>query len=190
MLTVHFVQSSLLLLGKTGNSERMTHPRAGLLRIKRTSIIPVEHQTNVLTEWIISEQHIDVNLCVCVLSGKWEVEEMKDTKLPGDKGLVLKSRAKHHAISALLLRPFTFDTKPLIVQWVCLYTRTHARIWTDLSSVFVPSSMFSVIIAVFHTNCSWTVACWLSGMRWTFRMESTVAVPTSNYSPRLQISTW
>uniref|UniRef100_A0A8C2HF08 Calnexin n=1 Tax=Cyprinus carpio TaxID=7962 RepID=A0A8C2HF08_CYPCA len=49
--------------------------------------------------------------------GKWEVEEMKDTKLPGDKGLVLKSKAKHHAISALLLRPFTFDTKPLIVQY-------------------------------------------------------------------------
>lgn len=49
-------------------------------------------------------------------TGKWAVEEMKDSKLPGDKGLVLKSRAKHHAISAQLLRPFTFDTKPLIVQ--------------------------------------------------------------------------
>uniref|UniRef100_H3DQ83 Calnexin n=2 Tax=Tetraodon nigroviridis TaxID=99883 RepID=H3DQ83_TETNG len=32
-------------------------------------------------------------------------------------GLVLKSRAKHHAISTLLLRPFTFNTKPLIVQY-------------------------------------------------------------------------
>uniref|UniRef100_A0A671UHB5 Calnexin n=1 Tax=Sparus aurata TaxID=8175 RepID=A0A671UHB5_SPAAU len=49
--------------------------------------------------------------------GKWAVEEMKDSKLPGDKGLVLKSRAKHHAISAQLLRPFTFDTKPLIIQY-------------------------------------------------------------------------
>uniref|UniRef100_A0AAY4BNM3 Calnexin n=1 Tax=Denticeps clupeoides TaxID=299321 RepID=A0AAY4BNM3_9TELE len=43
--------------------------------------------------------------------------EMKDSKLPGDKGLVLKSRAKHHAISGLLLRPFVFNTKPLIVQY-------------------------------------------------------------------------
>lgn len=51
-----------------------------------------------------------------LFTGKWEVEEMKDSKLPGDKGLVLKSRAKHHAISAQLLRPFTFDTKPLIIQ--------------------------------------------------------------------------
>lgn len=50
------------------------------------------------------------------LTGKWAVEEMKDSKLPGDKGLVLKSKAKHHAISAQLLRPFTFDTKPLIIQ--------------------------------------------------------------------------
>lgn len=43
---------------------------------------------------------------------------MKETKLPGDKGLVLMSRAKHHAISAKLNKPFMFDTKPLIVQWV------------------------------------------------------------------------
>lgn len=49
-------------------------------------------------------------------TGKWEVEEMRDSKLPGDKGLILKSRAKHHAISAQLLRPFTFEAKPLIIQ--------------------------------------------------------------------------
>lgn len=54
-------------------------------------------------------------LCYC-LAGKWEVDEMKETKLPGDKGLVLMSRAKHHAVSAKLNKPFLFDTKPLIVQ--------------------------------------------------------------------------
>lgn len=54
--------------------------------------------------------------CGVFCEGKWEVEEMQDTKLPGDKGLVLKSRAKHHAISGLLLRPFIFETKSLIVQ--------------------------------------------------------------------------
>lgn len=56
-----------------------------------------------------------VELSVCFV-GKWEVDEMKETKLPGDKGLVLMSRAKHHAISAKLNKPFLFDTKPLIVQ--------------------------------------------------------------------------
>lgn len=55
-------------------------------------------------------------LMMMMITGKWAVEEMKDSKLPGDKGLVLKSRAKHHAISAPLLRPFTFDAAPLIIQ--------------------------------------------------------------------------
>uniref|UniRef100_A0A673KGH6 Calnexin-like n=1 Tax=Sinocyclocheilus rhinocerous TaxID=307959 RepID=A0A673KGH6_9TELE len=48
---------------------------------------------------------------------KWEVEPLKENKVPGDLGLVLKSRAKHHAIAALLNRPFVFKDKPLIVQY-------------------------------------------------------------------------
>ncbi|NXO39459.1 CLGN protein, partial [Locustella ochotensis] len=55
-------------------------------------------------------------LCVCVL-GRWEVEELKENALPGDKGLVLKSVAKYHAISAMLTKAFVFDDKPLIVQY-------------------------------------------------------------------------
>lgn len=54
-------------------------------------------------------------LCVCVL-GRWEVEELKENAMPGDKGLVLKSVAKYHAISAMLTKAFVFDDKPLIVQ--------------------------------------------------------------------------
>lgn len=54
-------------------------------------------------------------LCVCVL-GRWEVEELKENAVPGDKGLVLKSVAKYHAISAMLTKAFVFDDKPLIVQ--------------------------------------------------------------------------
>ncbi|NWY21305.1 CLGN protein, partial [Aphelocoma coerulescens] len=55
-------------------------------------------------------------LCVCVL-GRWEVEELKENAVPGDKGLVLKSVAKYHAISAMLTKAFFFDDKPLIVQY-------------------------------------------------------------------------
>uniref|UniRef100_A0A8C1KA63 Calnexin n=1 Tax=Cyprinus carpio TaxID=7962 RepID=A0A8C1KA63_CYPCA len=70
------------------------------------------------SRWVLSQAKKDgIDEEIAKYDGKWEVEEMKDTKLPGDKGLVLKSKAKHHAISALLLRPFTFDTKPLIVQY-------------------------------------------------------------------------
>ncbi|XP_077429542.1 calnexin isoform X2 [Vanacampus margaritifer] len=71
-----------------------------------------------LDSWVLSRaKKDDTDEDIAKYDGKWEVEEMKDSKLPGDKGLVLKSRAKHHAISALLLRPFTFDTMPLILQY-------------------------------------------------------------------------
>nr|XP_061792899.1 calnexin-like [Nerophis lumbriciformis] len=71
-----------------------------------------------LDSWVLSSaKKDDTDEDIAKYDGKWEVEEMKDSKLPGDKGLVLKSRAKHHAISAPLLRPFAFDTLPLIVQY-------------------------------------------------------------------------
>ncbi|NXB89275.1 CLGN protein, partial [Vidua chalybeata] len=49
--------------------------------------------------------------------GRWEVEELKENAVPGDRGLVLKSVAKYHAISAMLTKAFVFDDKPLIVQY-------------------------------------------------------------------------
>ncbi|XP_061833079.1 calmegin isoform X2 [Nerophis lumbriciformis] len=49
--------------------------------------------------------------------GKWAVEQLKVNKVPGDQGLVLKSRAKHHAISAMLDKPFIFANEPLVVQY-------------------------------------------------------------------------
>ncbi|XP_047190245.1 calnexin isoform X3 [Scophthalmus maximus] len=71
-----------------------------------------------LDGWVVSNaKKEDTDEDIAKYDGKWSVEEMKDSKLPGDQGLVLKSRAKHHAISAQLLRPFTFDTQPLIVQY-------------------------------------------------------------------------
>ncbi|XP_014828157.1 PREDICTED: calnexin isoform X2 [Poecilia mexicana] len=71
-----------------------------------------------LDGWVLSKaKKDDADEEIAKYDGKWAVEEMKDTKLPGDKGLVLKSRAKHHAISAPLLRPFTFDSMPLVIQY-------------------------------------------------------------------------
>ncbi|XP_028315046.1 calnexin isoform X2 [Gouania willdenowi] len=71
-----------------------------------------------LDGWVLSSaKKEDTDEEIAKYDGKWSVEEMKDSKLPGDKGLVLKSRAKHHAISAQMLRPFTFTDKPLIVQY-------------------------------------------------------------------------
>ncbi|CAL8357917.1 unnamed protein product [Merluccius merluccius] len=71
-----------------------------------------------LDSWVLSKaKKEDTDEDIARYDGKWSVEDMKDSKLPGDKGLVLKSRAKHHAISAQLLRPFIFDTKPLVLQY-------------------------------------------------------------------------
>ncbi|XP_058856682.1 calnexin-like [Acipenser ruthenus] len=49
--------------------------------------------------------------------GLWALEEPVEQKLPGDKGLVLKSRARLHAIAAPLDRVFHFHDQPLIVQY-------------------------------------------------------------------------
>ncbi|XP_065704878.1 calnexin [Patagioenas fasciata] len=71
-----------------------------------------------LDGWILSRaKKDDTDDEIAKYDGKWEVQDMKDTKLPGDKGLVLVTRAKHHAISSKLSKPFVFDTKPLIVQY-------------------------------------------------------------------------
>ncbi|XP_067900125.1 calnexin [Heterodontus francisci] len=71
-----------------------------------------------LEGWVVSKAKKEgADEDIAKYDGKWEVEEMKDSKLHGDKGLVLKSRAKHHAIAALLDRPFTFDNKPLFIQY-------------------------------------------------------------------------
>lgn len=54
---------------------------------------------------------------IAIYDGRWEIEELKENQVPGDRGLVLKSKAKHHAIAAVLEKPFIFADKPLIVQY-------------------------------------------------------------------------
>ncbi|WRT69418.1 uncharacterized protein IL334_006404 [Kwoniella shivajii] len=50
--------------------------------------------------------------------GQWEVEEPEVYPgIPGDKGLVLKTKAAHHAISTLFPEPIDPKGKPLVVQY-------------------------------------------------------------------------
>ncbi|XP_042572534.1 calmegin [Cyprinus carpio] len=71
-----------------------------------------------LSSWQVSKtMKEDADEDIAKYDGKWEVEPLKENKVPGDLGLVLKSRAKHHAIAALLNKPFVFKDKPLIVQY-------------------------------------------------------------------------
>jgi len=49
--------------------------------------------------------------------GIWSIEEPKRYSEDGNLGLVLKSKARHAAVSTLLIKPFYFEDKPLIVQY-------------------------------------------------------------------------
>ncbi len=43
--------------------------------------------------------------------------------IAGDKGLVAKSKAAHHAISAAFAEPIDFSTKPLVIQYEVKYQK-------------------------------------------------------------------
>ena len=51
--------------------------------------------------------------------GEWSNEAADKNALNGDLGLVLKSKAKHAAISSRFRKPFVFkgNSKPLVVQY-------------------------------------------------------------------------
>jgi len=69
--------------------------------------------------WIRSaSKKDDVDEDLAKYDGKWSIEPSLDAILEGDLGLVLKSKAKHSAISKRITKPFHFsDKKPLVVQY-------------------------------------------------------------------------
>nr|CAD7443778.1 unnamed protein product [Timema bartmani] len=74
--------------------------------------------SNFKKKWIFSEAKKEgIDDDIAKYDGKWEVESPQKNPLKGDLGLVLKSKAKHAAISSRLDRPFSFATKPLVVQY-------------------------------------------------------------------------
>ncbi|XP_008110082.2 calmegin isoform X2 [Anolis carolinensis] len=72
----------------------------------------------MLSGWVLSQtKKEDTDEDIAKYDGRWEIEPLKENMVPGDRGLVLKSVAKHHAISAMLTQPFVFDNNPLIIQY-------------------------------------------------------------------------
>ncbi|KAK7686620.1 hypothetical protein QCA50_010220 [Cerrena zonata] len=55
--------------------------------------------------------------------GKWEVEDPSESAIEGDKGLVAKNKAAHHAISAAFPKSIDFSEKPLVVQYEVKYQK-------------------------------------------------------------------
>lgn len=69
-------------------------------------------------KWVPSEAKKDnIPEEISKYDGEWKLEGSQKDSLPGDMGLVLKSKAKHAAISSKLEKPFVFADKPLIVQY-------------------------------------------------------------------------
>ena len=58
-----------------------------------------------------------VEEAIAKYDGEWALEKAQKDPLTGDLGLVMKSKAKHAAISAPLGKAFKFDDKPLVVQY-------------------------------------------------------------------------
>ncbi|XP_047357279.1 calnexin isoform X1 [Vespa velutina] len=70
------------------------------------------------TAWVLSEAKKDnIDEDIAKYDGIWTIEEPKRPIQDGDLGLILKSKARHAAISTLLNTPFHFKDKPLIVQY-------------------------------------------------------------------------
>lgn len=53
--------------------------------------------------------------------GEWAIGGASKLTIENDYGLIVKTKARHHAIAASLARPFNFDGKPLAVQYEVKY---------------------------------------------------------------------
>ncbi|KZC08876.1 Calnexin [Dufourea novaeangliae] len=68
--------------------------------------------------WVLSEAKKDsIDEDIAKYDGVWSIEEPKIHAQEGDLGLVLKSKARHAAVSTKLSKPFHFKDNPLIVQY-------------------------------------------------------------------------
>jgi len=77
-----------------------------------------DEETDFQKKWIKSKaMKAGVEQTIAKYDGEWALEKAQKDPLNGDLGLVMKSKAKHAAISAPLGKAFKFDEKPLVVQY-------------------------------------------------------------------------
>uniref|UniRef100_A0A8C2KB06 Si:ch211-274f20.2 n=1 Tax=Cyprinus carpio TaxID=7962 RepID=A0A8C2KB06_CYPCA len=74
--------------------------------------------------WVLSKAVKDEQLQLLKYDGEWVIEESRETRLLGNRGLVLKSPGKHHAISAYLRKTYHFTDKPLCLQYEVFFPKT------------------------------------------------------------------
>lgn len=103
-------------------------PHICLIRTQATEVLAsfVEQFTDDWSErWTPSEatKKTPVGGEIFSYVGQWKVEDPETVLIEGDQGLVAKSKAAHHAISAPFNSPVDFSTKPLVVQYEVKYQK-------------------------------------------------------------------
>ncbi|VDL66685.1 unnamed protein product [Nippostrongylus brasiliensis] len=72
--------------------------------------------------WIPSTAKKDgVEAEIAKYNGKWEIGAPSEVSIQGDFGLIVRTKARHHAIAAKMDKPFGFAKKPLVVQYEVQY---------------------------------------------------------------------
>lgn len=70
------------------------------------------------SKWVRSQAKKDgAEDTIAKYDGVWSIQPLLKDALEGDQGLVLKSKAKHSAVSAKFKKPFQFADKQLVVQY-------------------------------------------------------------------------
>uniref|UniRef100_A0A673KVY5 Si:ch211-274f20.2 n=1 Tax=Sinocyclocheilus rhinocerous TaxID=307959 RepID=A0A673KVY5_9TELE len=65
----------------------------------------------------------DEQLQLLKYNGEWVIEESRELRLLGNRGLVLKSPGEHHAISTYLKKTYHFTDKPLCLQYEVFFPK-------------------------------------------------------------------
>ncbi|XP_016104691.1 calmegin [Sinocyclocheilus grahami] len=73
--------------------------------------------------WVLSKAVKDEHLQLLKYNGEWVIEESRELRLLGNRGLVLKSPGEHHAISAYLKKTYHFTDKPLCLQYEVFFPK-------------------------------------------------------------------
>nr|CAX75038.1 calnexin [Schistosoma japonicum] len=74
--------------------------------------------SDITQKLIVSEARKDgIDNSIAKYDGVWSVEVPYTSAIGDDYALVLKSKAKHHAVSTRLSRPIKFDTDELVIQY-------------------------------------------------------------------------
>jgi len=89
--------------------------------------------------WVLSKATKDgVEASVAKYDGEWNLEQAAKSPLTADLGLVVKTKAKHAAISAKLKKPFHFKDDVLIVQYELNFQvmRFQLKVWKNMETSF------------------------------------------------------